>query len=105
MGHVPMPFDCERKSVRRFIPPFFKRAFRLEPVERAIHLDRSEPFRAEPEPLFLRCVTIKTVAPAFVIPAAGADVCFAGHMGNNVGGALVPRHGATVHQAAKATGL
>jgi hypothetical protein len=29
--------------------------------------------------LFLRRITVETVAPAFVIPSARADVCFAGH--------------------------
>jgi hypothetical protein len=29
--------------------------------------------------LFLRRSTIKAVAPAFVIPSAGADVCLSGH--------------------------
>jgi hypothetical protein len=29
--------------------------------------------------LFLRSVAVETVAPGFVIPPAGADVCFAGH--------------------------
>jgi hypothetical protein len=74
-----MAFDGKRKSVRRFIPPFFERALRLESVERAVHLDGGKAFRAEPEPLFLRRTTVETVAPAFVIPSARADVCFAGH--------------------------
>src|SRR5512133_3033686 len=85
-----MPFDGKLKSVRSFVPPFLKRALRLEPIERAVHLDGGEAFRAKPEPLFLRHVAVESIAPAFVIPSAGADVCFAGHSGNNVGGALAP---------------
>jgi hypothetical protein len=56
-------------------------------------------FRTKPEPLFLR-----RIAPGFVIPPAGADVCFTEHA-NNVGGALVPRPGLILHQATKAKGL
>src|SRR5690242_6273043 len=74
-----MPFDGEGKSFRRFVPPFFKRALWLEPVKSAIHFYGREPFRAEPEPLFLRRVAVESIAPVFVIPPAGADVCFAGH--------------------------
>src|SRR5215472_3838613 len=77
-----MSFDRKRKSARRFVAPFFKRALRLKSIERAVHLDGGEPFRAEPEPLFLRRVAVEILAPAFVIPPAGADVCFAGHSGN-----------------------
>jgi hypothetical protein len=36
-------------------------------------------FRAKRKPLFLRRITVKTVAPALVIPSARADVCFAAH--------------------------
>ena len=79
MGDVSMPFDGKRKSARRFGAPFLKRALRLEPIERAVHLDRGKTLRAKPKPLFLRRVAVEMIAPAFVIPAAGADVCFAGH--------------------------
>jgi hypothetical protein len=74
-----MAFDRKRKSVRRFVPLFFKCVLPLEPVKRAVDLDGGETLRAEPEPLFLRRVAVEIVAPAFVIPPAGADVCFAGH--------------------------
>src|SRR5439155_18322208 len=76
---VTMPFDGEYKMLRRLVPPFLKSAFLLEPVEGAVHLDGAETFRTETEPSFLRRVAVEAVAPAFIIPAAGADVCFAGH--------------------------
>src|SRR5881628_746444 len=41
-----MPFDGERKSIRRFVPPFFKRALRLQAVKRAVHFDCAERFTA-----------------------------------------------------------
>jgi hypothetical protein len=44
-----------------------------------VHLDAGKAFRAEPEPIFLRSIAVKAIAPTFVIPAAGADVCFADH--------------------------
>ena len=91
MRDVAMAFDGKRKSVRRFIPPFLEGAFLLQPVERAVHLDATEVFRAKPEPLFLRRIAIEAVSPAFIIPTAGADVCFASHLLDNVGGASVPR--------------
>ena len=100
-----MSFNGKRKFVRRLVPPFLKRALRLESVKGAVHFDGGETFRAEPEPLFLRRITVETVAPAFVIPAAGADVCFAGHTRNNVGGALVPRPDLNLHQATRAKDL
>ena len=39
VGDVAMPFDGKRKSVRRLVPPFFKRALRLQAVKRAVHFD------------------------------------------------------------------
>ena len=91
MRDVTVPFDGKTKSFWCLVAPFLERAFLLQPVERAVHLDATEVFRAKPEPLFLWRVAVEIVAPAFVIPAAGADVCFAGHEANNVGGASVPR--------------
>jgi hypothetical protein len=44
-----------------------------------VHLDAGETFRAEPEPLLLRGVAVEAVAPAFAIPADGADLRFANH--------------------------
>jgi hypothetical protein len=44
-----------------------------------VHLDAGKAFRAEPEPLLLRGVAVEAVAPAFVIPADGADLRFANH--------------------------
>src|SRR6266436_4296317 len=79
VGDVTVPFDGKRKSCRGLVAPFLKGAFLLEPVERAVHLDGAETFRTETEPSFLRRVAVEAVAPAFIIPAAGADVCFAGH--------------------------
>src|SRR5262245_3038309 len=79
MGDVTMPFDSKRKSVWSFVPPFFKRGLRLQPVKRAIHLDGVKTFGAKPEPLSLRRIAVETVTPGFVVPPARADVCFAGH--------------------------
>src|SRR5213596_3187910 len=79
MRDVTVSFDGKRKSLRGLVAPFPKRAFLLQPVEGAIDLDAGETFRAETEPLFLRRIAVETVTPSFVIPAAGADVCFAGH--------------------------
>src|SRR5207244_13215469 len=76
---ITMPFDGERKIVRRLVTPFFECAFLLKPVKGAVDLNSGETFRAKPEPLLLRRVAIKPVAPTFVVPAADADVCFAGH--------------------------
>src|SRR5437867_7161415 len=86
-----MSFDDKSKFLRCFVAPFLKGAFLLQSVECAVHLDTGETFRAKPEPLFLWRVAVEIVAPAFVIPAARTDVCFAGHLLDNVGGASVPR--------------
>src|SRR5262245_56390548 len=83
-----MSFDGKRKSVRRFVSPFREGALRLESVKRAVDLDGGEPFSAQPEPLLLRLFAIEIVAPAFVIPSARADVCFAGHFGEEYGATL-----------------
>ena len=76
---VTVAFDGKSKSIRCLVAPFPERAFLLEPVERAVDLDCSKTFRAEAKPLFLRLIAVETDAPAFVIPAAGADVRFARH--------------------------
>jgi hypothetical protein len=79
MRDVAMSFDCKGKPVRRFVPPFLERALRLEPVKRAVHLDGGETFCIKPKPLFLGRIAIEIRAPAFVIPTAGPDICFAWH--------------------------
>ena len=99
-----MPFDGKRKFVPSFVPPFFESALGLESVERAVHFDGGETFRTETEPSFLKRITIEMLAPAFVIPPAGADVCVARHS-KNVGGALVPRPEFILHQATKTKDL
>jgi hypothetical protein len=76
---VTVSFDGKGEIARCLVAPLRECAFRLQPVERAVDFDRAEMFRAEPQPLFLRCISIKTFPPAFVIPAAGADVCLAWH--------------------------
>src|SRR5439155_20197418 len=77
--HITMTFDGKRKIFRRLIAPLLECAFLRQLVECAVDLDAGETFRAKPEPLFLRRVSIETVTPAFVVPAAGADACFARH--------------------------
>src|ERR1043166_4131356 len=74
-----MSFDREWKPFRSFIPPFLKRALRLESIKRAVHLDRGEMLGTKPKPLLLRRVAVEILPPAFVIPSTRADVCFAGH--------------------------
>jgi hypothetical protein len=76
---VTVSFDGKRKSRRCLVAPFLKGAFLLQPIKGAVHLDGAETLRTETEPSFLRRVAVEAVAPAFIIPAAGADVCFAGH--------------------------
>src|SRR6266516_7626303 len=105
MRDITMPFDGKKKSFRCLVAPLLERAFLLQSVECAVHLDTGETFRTEPEPLFLRGIAIEAVSPASIIPTAGADVCFAGHLLDNVGGALVPRLNLSLPQAAKATDL
>src|SRR5215216_878447 len=80
MRDITMPFDRETKSGRSFVAPFFVRGFFLQSVEGAVHLDSSEALRAKWKPFFLRRVAIETVTPTLVVPAAGADVLFAGHL-------------------------
>jgi len=76
---IAVAFDGERKSLRRFVAPALEGSFLRQLVEGAVNLDAGKTFGAKPQPFFLRRVAIETVAPAFVIPAAGADICFAGH--------------------------
>jgi hypothetical protein len=76
---VTVAFDGERKVLWRPVSPALEGAFLRQLVERAVAFDAGETFRAKPEPLFLRRIAVETVAPAFVIPAAGTDVSFAGH--------------------------
>ncbi len=79
MRDVPVSFDGKRKSFWCLVTPFLKRAFLLQPIERAVHFDGGETLRIELEPFFLRRIAVETVTPAFVVPAAGADVRFASH--------------------------
>jgi hypothetical protein len=108
VGDVTMPFDGKRKFVWRFVPPFFKRALWLESIKRAVHFDRGKTLCTESEPLFLRPIVIETGAPAFVIPAAGSDVCFARHASKDfergVGRTLVWRKGAVTVASAVLSG-
>src|SRR5689334_2327191 len=74
-----MALNGKWKSVRCLVTPFLEGAFLLESVKRAVHFDGSETFRAKPKPCILWPITVETSPPSFVIPAAGADVRFAGH--------------------------
>src|ERR671930_512836 len=74
-----MSFFSERKIFRRRVTPLLESAFLRQLVESSIDLDSGETFRTKPEPLFLRRVAVEIVAPAFVIPTAGADVRFGRH--------------------------
>src|SRR5439155_8203934 len=76
---ITVPFDGKSKCLRCLVAPFLERAFLLQSVEGAVHLASREPFRAKTKLLFLWRVAVETVAPAFLIPATGTDVCFASH--------------------------
>jgi len=77
MRDVAVTFDSEREFLRRLVAPFFEGAFLQQLVESSVDLNARETFRTKPQPLFLWRIAVKPVAPAFVIPTAGADMCFA----------------------------
>jgi hypothetical protein len=76
---IAMTFDGERKIFRRLVPPLLESSLLGEFIESSVDLDAGETLCAKPKPLLLGRIAIETVAPAFVIPTARTDVCFAGH--------------------------